>query len=369
MAVADSSLPSLLSVLTSSLQSAVSSVPDEAAILPPKDGISLLDTKNELLLSYLQHLVFLILVKLRNGSLSEKSQANSGGEDGGPDSGLGAEVVKKLVELRVYLEKGVRPLEGRLKYQIDKVLRAAGDAAREDARAAKANGAGGVNGNAGVEDSDGETSRRDKATPAALPDELSYRPNPAAFTRPTIKPTSSTRLSSSTGVYRPPRITPTTLPTPPQPTSRRPTKSRILDEFLTTELSTAPAALPSIGSTIVSGGRRSKSASERAAEAERAAYEEANLVRLPKVSRKERAAQGGRGGAGYGGEEWRGLGEGVDRIERLTRKKDGVGVGGVLEKSRKRKDIEGAMGRMEIGERFENKRLRLTSGRRDRGRR
>ncbi|KAH0541466.1 hypothetical protein FGG08_004076 [Glutinoglossum americanum] len=365
MAIADSSLPSLLSGLTSSLHSAVSSVPDEITILPPKDGISLLDTKNELLLSYLQNLVFLILVKLRNGSLSEKSQVNGGGEAGGADSGLGAEIVKKLVELRVYLEKGVKPLEGRLKYQIDKVLRAAGDAAREDAQEKKANGAGNTNGH---EDSEGETHHRDKIAAAPLPDELSYRPNPAAFTRPAIKPPAGSAHPNSTDIYRPPRITPIALPAPPQLATRHPTKSRTLDEFLSTELSTAPSTLPSIGSTIVSGGRRSKSASERAVEAERAAYEEANFVRLPKISRNERAKHGRRGKeAGYGGEEWRGLGEGVERIERLTRKKEG-GVGGVLGKSRKRKDIEGG-GRMEAGERFENKRLKVAGGRRDRGRR
>ncbi|KAI9867610.1 MAG: hypothetical protein M1813_008410 [Trichoglossum hirsutum] len=365
MAIADSSLPSLLSVLTSSLHSAVSSVPDETTILPPKDGISLLDTKNELLLSYLQNLVFLILVKLRNGSLLEP-QANGDGE-GGMDSGLGAEVVKKLVELRVYLEKGVRPIEGRLRYQIDKVLRAAGDAAREDVRETKSDGAEGVNGGEG---SDGGTSLRDKVASPALHDDLSYRPNPAAFARPSIKPPASTNLSSSTGIYRPPRIMPTTLPTPQQTTIRRPTKSRTLDEFISTEFSAAPSTLPSIGSTIVSGGRRSKSASERAAEAERAAYEEANFVRLPKISRKERAKQNGvRGEAGYGGEEWRELGEGVERIERLTRRKDNVGVSRVLEKSRKRKAGEGATGGVEIGERFENKRLKLIRGRKDRGRR
>ena len=43
------------------------------------------------------------------------------------DAQLGAEAVKKLAELRVWLEKGVRPCETRLKYQIEKVLRAASD--------------------------------------------------------------------------------------------------------------------------------------------------------------------------------------------------------------------------------------------------
>jgi U3 small nucleolar ribonucleoprotein protein LCP5 len=367
MAITDSSLASLLSSLTSSLHSATSSIPDEAAILPPKDGISLLDTKNELLLSYLQNLVFLILVKVRNGTLLEKSQADSGADEGRADGGLGAEVVKKLVELRVYLEKGVRPLEGRLKYQIDKVLRAAGDAAREEARETKGNEAGGVNSGAGGGDSDGQTTHRSKSAPTVVPDDLSYRPNPAAFARPTTKPP-TTSVNSSTTLYRPPRIIPTALPAPPQTLPRHPLKSRTLDEFLTTELSTAPSTLPSIGSTIVSGGRRSKSTTERAAEAERATYEEANYVRLPKVSKKERKKQGGRREVGYGGEEWRELGEGIERIERLTKRKKDGGVGGVLEKSRKRKTGD-EPGKVEVGERFERKRLKVLGGRRDRGKR
>src|SRR2546421_1049056 len=119
MAAVDKSILSLLSVLTSSLESAILSVPDSTAILPPKNGISLLDTKNELLLSYLQNLVFLVLIKLRNGSLSQKPGTQEDGVNGNRiGNSLGAETVKKLVELRVYLEKGVRPLEGRLKYQI-----------------------------------------------------------------------------------------------------------------------------------------------------------------------------------------------------------------------------------------------------------
>ncbi|KAK3065839.1 hypothetical protein LTS18_002334, partial [Coniosporium uncinatum] len=119
--IADTSLSSLLTTLTSALDSATKVVPSEETTLPPKDGISLLDVKNELLLSYLQHLVFLILLKIRNLKADTDSQEH--GND------LRNDAVNKLVALRVYLEKGVRPLESKLKYQIDKVVRAADDAA------------------------------------------------------------------------------------------------------------------------------------------------------------------------------------------------------------------------------------------------
>ena len=123
------SLPDLLSKLTESLSSASRSLPEAESLAPPLDGISLLDTKNELLLSYIQNLVFLIIVKLRN----QKIQI----DNFNPNQTSDEDVVKNLVSLRVYLERGVRPLESRLKYQIDKLLLAANDA--ESQAASKAN--------------------------------------------------------------------------------------------------------------------------------------------------------------------------------------------------------------------------------------
>ncbi|KAI9866436.1 MAG: hypothetical protein M1823_009167, partial [Watsoniomyces obsoletus] len=104
MTVIDNSTLSTLSSLIESLSTAASTLRDnEDSFTSQPDGISLLDVKNDLLLSYLQNLAFLILFKLRNILESE---------DGAQD--LQQSVVKKLVELRVYLEKGVRPLEGKL---------------------------------------------------------------------------------------------------------------------------------------------------------------------------------------------------------------------------------------------------------------
>jgi len=366
-------LPELLSSLTDSLSSAVHSVPETTAIVPPKDGISLFDTKNELLLSYLQNLVFLVIIKLRNGTHGSEMNGTSNADT---EYRIGDEVVKKLVELRVYLEKGIKPLEGRLKYQIDKVLRASDDAARNAVQ--KSNGTAPVqkaaNGTYASDDrqSDSEDESSDDidtrpAKSAAEIDDLSYRPNPSALIRPGRPSDSRTSASKQDGIYRPPRITPTALPTTTgreERAAHKPSKSATLDEYISTELSSAPLAEPSIGSTIISGGRRNKSQKERAADAERRVYEESNFIRLPNESKKERAKKGtGRRDGGYGGEEWRGLGEGVERIERLTQKKKGGG--GVLERSRKRAMEDGPRSSGEvIGERFEKK--RRMQGRRSR---
>ena len=180
-------------------------------------------------------------------------------------------------------------------------------------------------------------------------DELAYRPNPNAFGRPATAaaPAQDKAAAPSDGIYRPPRITATAMPTTEarREKSARPLHSNTLDEFVADELSGAPSAQPSIGSTIIAGGRRDKSARERAKEAERTAYEEANLVRLPKEGKKDRAKNARNSRGGFGGEDWDMLGQGVARIDRLTSRKSGGGVGGALERSRKRKvDEDGPRG-------------------------
>lgn len=69
-------------------------------------GISLLSLKNHLLLSYLHHLTTLFSLRLSSNSLKDHP------------------VVDGLVKLRVVLEK-IAPLEGKLKYQVEKLVRKA----------------------------------------------------------------------------------------------------------------------------------------------------------------------------------------------------------------------------------------------------
>jgi U3 small nucleolar ribonucleoprotein protein LCP5 len=360
------SFPSLLDTLAQALSSASESAEKIKSPIPPKNGISLLDVKNELFLSYLQNLVFLIILKLRN---------RKHGNDGN-DEDLDGSVVKKLVELQVYLEKGVRPLEGRLKYQIDKVLRAADDAKRaEDSTKVRRNESAPQEQNDDEEGSE-ENSDSDESTDGVMLkaseiDDLQYRPNPSAFVRPAAVEAGSHDRSGD-GIYKPPRIQAMAMPTtgPREKEARKPNKSATLDEFVSTELSSAPLAEPSVGSTIVDRGRTLKSEKTKQEERERREYEERNYVRLPKESKKDRAKKGGRKDAGYGGEEWRGLGEGIDRIERLTKRKSGE-ASGVLEKSRKRPTEDGPRGRggTEAGQSFQKRLKTLDGGRRDRGRR
>ncbi|MCJ1435346.1 hypothetical protein MMC27_004718 [Xylographa pallens] len=382
--MAPTTLETLLSSLTESLKSATASLPEASDIAPLSDGISLLDTKNELLLSYLQNLVFLIVLKLRDVANPIEEHADGAREKDAEENGsIRDEVVKKLVELRVYLEKGVKPLEGRLKYQIDKVVRAAEDEDAKEAASAmlKSQNTIGAAASARIinghhcngrgkddvsEDSDASSSDEEEDMhPTTTVDPLAYRPNPSALALPS-RPEARTSTSRSDGFYKPPRITPTSLPTTTPrnaATSKRPSKSATLDEFVATELSTAPVAEPSIGSTIIDRGRRSKSAKEREVEKERRGYEESNYVRLPTEGKKGKG-RGRKEGMGYGGEEWRGLGEGAERVVGLTRKGRG---GSVLERSRKRQRDDGGGGEVRMGERFEKRRKGLEKRRGGRG--
>ncbi len=366
---APSSLPALLDSLTQSLSTTLDATPKLAGIEPPRAGLSLLDVKNELLLSYLQNLVFLILLKIRH---ARTQQAEGEGESG---PGLDDAVVKKLVELRVYLEKGVRPLEDKLRYQIGKVLRAADDAEREEKASAALAAANGTKSNrqagsgseaesgSGGGDESGDEDEDEGEAPQIS--DLQYRPNLSAFVRPEAD-AGARKTTDANGVYRPPKIAPTAMPTTERRdrAGRRSMKSATLDEFIATEMSSAPTAEPSIGTTIAEGGRRIKTTADRKVEDERREYEERNFVRLPKESKKDKAKKARQEGRRmtFGGEDWRDLGEGVDRINHLTKRKGGSsGTRALLEKSRKRglDTVDGPRGsghgNVEIGERYQKR--------------
>lgn len=348
-------LTTCLSTTGSSLPKPTREDPTDVSIEPPLDGISLLDTKSDLLLSYVHNLVFLILFQLKKLK----------GEDG---LDFQEEIVNKLVELRVYMERGVRPLEGRLKYQVDKVVKAAEDmeraergaGAKDKSREESASEESGSD--SGSEDSD-EESDEDM-------DEMAYRPNISAFSKniePQAKPDKSDKKTPSDGIYRPPKIMPTALPTTErrEREERRPRKSHVIDEFVNAEMSSAPMAQASIGSTIVQGGRHTKTRKDKEQEAERTAYEETNFVRLPKETKKERAKRKGRQPQStFGGDEWQGLTEGADRIEKLTRR--AKGSGNALEKSRKRKNTEDGprSSGADVGQVFEKRRRKVDTWKR-----
>ncbi|KAK6515798.1 hypothetical protein TWF281_004388 [Arthrobotrys megalospora] len=431
VAASPPSLATLLSTLTTSLTSTANSLP----AAPPQStaGLSLLDLKNDIFLSYLHHLSYLLLFRIRNRSLgaSSTTELEKDGDaavalNGQDLDTTGAEdLLSTLAALRLWLEKGIKPCENKLKYQIEKVLKAASEWEREKARLEKAKeeldddeddsdeeDGQGSGGDDDEEDDDEEidsdeeiTSESDSELPktlnydsddisskphsksksqsaptATLKNALSYRPNPSSLAKPASAslPSKNADTSAKDGVYRPPKLNPVVMPSAPStneindPDAKqrsgegRKQKARVIDEYLASMPGAAPVAEPSIGSNVGRLGR-TKTAREREEERERREYEESNFVRLPGLTKKEKREKSRREagrGREWGGEDWGSLekGMGLDRIERLTKRKDG---GGMLARSRKRgADIEGEA---RIGERFEKRRKVVDRDRRKRG--
>ncbi|KAL6862920.1 hypothetical protein ACO1O0_003163 [Amphichorda felina] len=382
---APTSLPALLESLTQSFASVQEATSKFSAIDRPKDGISLLDVKNELLLSYLQNLVFLILLKLRNAKDDSTKKSNE----------IDEAVRSKLVELRLYLEKGARPLEEKLRFSIERFLSRAHDTQREESQKKHAKKINGHSDSESESDSGSGSEEEESDDDQDSVDETGNDRRPAPQ-KPTNKNKGAPRLGgladdatvqpmqrgddgAPTGVYRAPKRERVVMEAPASrrdKSDRRPAKSHTMDEFVASELSTAPLAEPSIGTTIVQGGRKMKTAREQADEAERRDYEENNFVRLPAQSKKDRAKKNRESGANnrmnFGGEEWHNLGEGIDRIDRLTKRKEGgrgSNVRAMLEKSRKRgiDTTDGPRGSGQIGERYSKRVKVLEGGRRDKG--
>lgn len=278
-------LPEQLTTLVESLTSALDCLPSSSNLLS-EEGISLLSTKNELLISYLQNLIFLFILKVRGiAAFPKHSSSVQTFEEA--DS-LHDSVVEKLVALRIYLEKGIRPLESRLKYQLDKLLTVASE---PDS---------GLEINNGTDSQNATTISRSDKDPVPLshrdsPNEdiyvplkiapLAYRPNPASFLAPHKE---STSRNAKAGLYRPPHIMPTSMvpPSSKKERTQRPRKSGTLEEYVREEMGDVPIAEPSIGA---GSGLRGKAAEK---ERERADYEEGRLVRLSSERGKKRKIEG-----------------------------------------------------------------------------
>lgn len=297
-----SELNALLDTISSALSSSSSCLPTSVPLAP--NGLSLLNLKNSLLLSYIQNLSLLIYSKLDSPTFTLQNPECQG-------------IIWSLIEDRVHLEKGVTPLETKIGYHIRKLIRSA----ESQTTAAAA----------------GSTTRDDG---------LRFKPNPSALVSATPDAADDT---TATGAYKPPRISSTTLPT-----SRRhddgPRRNKVLEEFISSSsLNSAPAPLPSIGSNVAGIGARNTYKTSRNTDVEQ--YEEENFIRLPaNIGKEKRSGRKERGGMQeFGGEDWSGL----DRIG-----KGGWDFGnreGKVERSRKRGFNEEPTGENVTGREFEKR--------------
>ncbi|KZT54332.1 hypothetical protein CALCODRAFT_420005, partial [Calocera cornea HHB12733] len=308
-------------------------------------GISLFTLKSQTMLSYMHSLVLLSSHRLLGHSLQARTPPaqpfpDPKREARGTEAG---DLVDDLIEGRVVLEK-IKVLEGKMKYQIDKLV-----------KAAQAQG---------------------KGKPAA-DDPLSFKPNLANFTT-TGEPSGSEDEASDSGkprsgIYQPPRVA-------PMPYTEAPRKGK-RDRALPPPSALANLVLddgsnPYIESTSGLGSAPSMS-SKRARELqEMTRFEEDNFTRLVmnKKEQKRRAqdeasmALGGVGmGRRVGGleDEFADVLRGIGEVGRPGRKSDGYEElrkrgqkDGVLERSRKRPAVED-MGADEVGDGGKRKRTRF----------
>ncbi|OAY65330.1 Neuroguidin [Ananas comosus] len=134
--------------------------------LPTENGISYLEAKHLLLLSYCQCAVYYLLRKAKGLSIE------------------GHPVARSLVEIRLFLEK-IRPIDKKLEYQVQKFTRAAETTGAEKKMSVDMKK---------KDDSRGEE------------DPLKYRPNPDMLVSK-----STVATQDNGGVYRPPRFAPTIM--------------------------------------------------------------------------------------------------------------------------------------------------------------
>ncbi|XP_058081190.1 uncharacterized protein LOC131229297 [Magnolia sinica] len=151
-----------LDVVRSKVQALTAKVKENH--FPTADGISYLEAKHLLLLSYCQSIVYYLLRKAKGFSIE------------------GHPVVRSLVEIRLFLEK-IRPIDKKLQYQVQKLTRAAGNSLEKVAPDEKESNA-----------------TKDPEDP------LRYRPNPDM-----LASKSNQAAEDGQGVYRPPKFAPTAM--------------------------------------------------------------------------------------------------------------------------------------------------------------
>lgn len=230
------------------------------------EGVSLLNLKSNSLLSYVNNLALILLSSIERTGGAEVEELRN-------------KAVAASIQQRVCLEKGVKPLEKKLAYQLDKTVRAyhrmeADTANAESKLHEKAQEA------AKNEGSDSDSEAEDN-------DALSYKPDASAL----ANLASSAGKSSSSGKYMPPKIAAAALPSASsQKAPRNSKKLQSMEEYLA-EHSDRPQLEASIGASIVSHGRSEKTGRDRAREKQIQTYEETNFTRLPSTMTKKNHRQ------------------------------------------------------------------------------
>lgn len=277
------------------------------------EGMSLLSLKNEALLSYVNSLVLVLLSHLERLRLLAKEEKIEAAK---------RKAVESSVQQRVCLEKGIKPLEKKLTYQLDKMVRSFHKMEEDNARMEQKVAEAAEN---GEEEKSSESEADDDSEDDSEEDDdaLSYRPDASAL-KNMAKASLAKNKGEGDGKYRPPKISAAAMPTKDfddraiSAKSKR--KLQSMEEYLR-ESSDLPQAEASIGSAILGHGRGGvKTSRDSQKEREIQRYEEANFTRLPSTATKKTHRQKMAERANtFAGEDWsmfnnsRSLKEGTSR--------------------------------------------------------
>lgn len=267
------------------------------------EGVSLLSLKNHTLLSYLNNLVLVILSHLQRLREDEPISIET----------LKAEAVENSIIQRVSLEKGIKPLEKKLGYQLDKMIRSYNRMLADDEK---------LESKVEKEQLSGDESSSEEEDEI---DELSYKPDVSALASVSKSKNKSEAKNDDTSKekYKPPKISamaPPTKEAASEKTAGDGRKLQSMEEYLL-ENSDLPQMETSVGATIVNNGRGGvKTAHDRQKEKEIQDYEENNFTRLPNTKTKKSFKEKQKEMVNtFGGEDWsmfnnnRNINEGTSR--------------------------------------------------------
>lgn len=266
------------------------------------EGVSLLDLKNNAMLSYINNLVLIILGRIENLKTNDTKQNDV----------LKDKAIKDSIVQRVVLERGIKNLEKKLSYQLEKMVRNYNKMDKESNEDAV---------NKKLEKQEGneeENLDEDSEEEEDSEDELNYRPDASSLVKDMKKQSGKesrgsrgSKGSENTEKYRPPKIAAALPPSEfnesrnASKSKRNGTKLQAMEEYLL-ENGDAPMVEQSIGSNILQNGRGGvQTMRDRKKEEEIKRFEESNFTRLStNMSKKDKAKKKRQDTETFLGEDW-----------------------------------------------------------------
>lgn len=241
------------------------------------EGVSLLDLKNNSMLSYVNSLILVVLARIESMKTNDSTEINK----------IKDQAIQSSIVQRVTMEKGIKNLEKKLQYQLEKMIRNYHKMEKESSEDA-------INKKIEAkEQQEEEDSAEDNDEDSEAEDELNYKPDASSFMKPSADKKKKSKFSKSskdkesgekTEKYKAPKIAAALPPTEfKDKVNRRANKSSKLssmEEYLQ-ETGDAPLVTSSVGSNILDHGRGGvQTEKQRRKEQEIKKFEESNFTRI-----------------------------------------------------------------------------------------